>query len=94
MAQIGGTEIDVRKDSAGAPEHLFRTIDPDDLGIRKPLDQKLRGIAWPAAEIIDEARLINRHAGEEVVRRTASLVTITQIEQGIPGRHNSGVLTR
>src|SRR5438045_7669168 len=71
---VGLHEFAVRQPFARFAQHVGRGIKSDHFGLRKTLDEKLGGIARPAAEVDHKARLLQRHLREQVARRAGALV--------------------
>ena len=80
-------ELAGRQPFARFAQHVRRRIEPDYLRLRKALDQKLSGIARPAAEIDHKARICQRHLREQIARRPCPLVLKFQILPRAPIFH-------
>jgi len=82
--EIGLGEGAVRQPFTRLAQHVGRGIQSGDFGLRIACDQKLGGIAGPAAEIDHAAGRLQRHLREQVARRTRTLVFELEILTRVP----------
>lgn len=93
LAQLRGhvaqPKIDVRIGFARRFDHVGRTVDAENLGVRVAFAQHGRAVARPAADVehAPDTAVVRRQLHRQITRRLRALLLESQILFRIPGNH-------